>query len=79
VYKDLNIPVEDFTLAMEEMSQHQVLVDTCNLIYRFGLHRVLTSLADYCADNKESFALSLLAEFYKENESAICKDAPTMQ
>jgi len=79
VYKDLNIPVDDFTLAMEEMIQHQVLVDTCDLIYRYGLHRVLTSLADYCADNKESYALSLMADFYKENERVICQDAPTMQ
>jgi len=36
-------------------------------------------MADYCNDPKEAYALLLLANTYKENESAICQDAPTMQ
>ena len=74
-----DITVEDFTLAMEEHNCHHTLVDCCDMIYKYGLHRVLTSLSDYCCDNKEAFALAILAEIYKENEHGICKDAPTMQ
>lgn len=76
---NLNIPIEDFTLAMEEHNTHIVLTESCDLIYRHGLLRVLRSLSDYCCDPKESYALAVLSEFYKENEHAFCKDAPTMQ
>lgn len=77
--KEYQIPVEEFSLAMEEHNIHISLTDCCELIYKYGLHRVLTSLRDYCADPKESYALALLSQVYKENEDAICKDAPTMQ
>ena len=76
---DLDIPFEEFTLAMEEHNRHQTLVDCCDMIYKYGLHRVLQSLADYCCDSKESYALSMLSEMYKENEIGFCKDAPTVQ
>jgi hypothetical protein len=74
-----NIPEEDFRVAMEEHNEHQTLVDCCDLIYKHGLLRMLNSLSDYCEDNKEAYALSMLSKMYKENESAFCKDAPTMQ
>jgi len=76
---DLNIPIEEFTLAMEEHNNHIVLTECCDLIYKHGLLRVLTSLSDYCCDPKEAYALAVLANIYKENELAFCKDAPTMQ
>lgn len=74
-----NIPEEDFRVAMEEHNDHQTLVDCCEMIYKYGLLRTLNSLADYCEDNKESYALTMLCKYYEENESAFCKDAPTMQ
>lgn len=76
---DLEIPIEEFTLAMEEHNTHIVLTDCCEMIYKYGLLRVLQSLSDYCCDPKEAYALAVLAKFYKENEIAFCKDAPTMQ
>jgi len=79
VMNDLNIPIEEFTLAMEEHNTHIMLTDCCEMIYKYGLHRVLTSLSDYCCDPKESYALAVLAKVYKENEHAFCADAPTMQ
>ncbi len=74
-----SIPEEDFRVAMEEHNNHQTLVDCCDMIYKHGLLRTLLSLADYCEDNKEAYALRMLSNYYKENESAFCKDAPTMQ
>lgn len=74
-----NIPEEDFSLAMEEHSHHQTLVDCCDMIYKHGLLRTLQSLADYCEDNKEAYALAMICQYYKENEGGFCKDAPTMQ
>jgi len=74
-----NIPEEDFRVAMEEHNNHQTLVDCCEMIYKHGLLRTLLSLADYCEDSKEAYALSMLSKMYEENESAFCKDAPTMQ
>jgi hypothetical protein len=53
--------------------------DCVELIYRDGLLSVLKSLSDYTSDPKVSYALAVLAKMYKENEVAICKDAPTMQ
>lgn len=79
VMNDLNIPIEEFTLAMEEHNAHIMLTDCCEMIYKYGLHRVLTSLSDYCCDPKEAYALAVLAQMYKENEHAFCADAPTMQ
>jgi len=79
VMTDLNIPIEEFTLAMEEHNAHIMLTDCCEMIYKYGLHRVLTSLSDYCCDPKEAYALAVLAQMYKENEHAFCADAPTMQ
>lgn len=76
---DDEIPFEEFSLAMKEQHIHTVLADCCELIYDYGLERLLASLSDYCADPKESYALAVLSKFYKENESAFCKDAPTMQ
>ena len=76
---ELDIPIEEFTLAMEEHNCHNTLVDTTEMIYKYGLHRVLRSLADYCSDPKECYALLMLANVYKENERAICENAPTMQ
>mgnify|MGYP005992642325 CR=1 FL=1 len=76
---DLEIPIEEFSLAMEEHNNHMMLTDCCEMIYRYGLHRVLTSLADYCCDPKEAYALVMLSQYYKENERAFCEDAPTMQ
>ena len=74
-----NIPEEEFTLAMEEHNLHTTLVDCCDMIYKHGLLRSLQSLADYCEDNKEAHVLRMLCNYYKENEIAFCKDAPTMQ
>jgi len=79
MYVPDEIPIEEFTLAMEEHNCHQSLVDTTEMIYKYGLLRVLKSLSDYCADPKEAYALAVMAEFYKENERAFCEDAPTMQ
>ena len=76
---DIEIPIEEFTLAMEEHNQHQTLVDCCEVIYKFGLLRTLESLKDYCNDPKEEYALAVLAQIYKENEYAFCENAPTMQ
>jgi len=76
---EIEIPIDEFTLAMEEHNNHMTLVDCCDLIYKHGLHRVLKSLQDYCCDPKESYALALLADYYKENERGICEDAPTVQ
>lgn len=76
---NLDIPYDEFTLAMEEHNCHVTLVDTTEMIYKYGLLRVLRSLSDYCCDPKEAYALAVMAEFYKENESAFCKDAPTVQ
>lgn len=73
------IPIEEFTLAMEEHNCHQTLVDCCEMIYTYGLHRVLSSLSDYCCDEKEAFALAILAEIYKENENGLCNNPSTMQ
>jgi hypothetical protein len=73
------IPIEEFTLAMEEHNAHIMLSDCCEMIYKYGLLRVLESLADYCADPKEAYALAVLAQVYKENEIGFCKNAPTMQ
>lgn len=74
-----NIPQEEFTLAMEEHNLHRTLIDCCEMIYNHGLLRTLESLADYCEDNKEAYALRMLSQYYKENEHAFCKDAPSMQ
>lgn len=76
---DLEIPIEEFSLAMEEHNNHIMLTDCCDMIYRYGLHRVLRSLADYCCDPKESYALAYLAQTYKENEHGFCENAPSMQ
>jgi len=74
-----DISVEEFDAIMLEMQQHDVMIACCELIYKHGLRNVLLRLADYCNDPKECYALYVLSDFYKENERAICKDAPTMQ
>jgi len=74
-----NISEEDFVVAMNEHNVHRTLVDCCEMIYSHGLLRTLQSLAEYCEDNKESYALTMLCKYYEENESAFCKDAPSMQ
>ena len=76
---DLNIEDEDFRVAMKEFNDHCIVSDCVQLIYRDGLLSVLRSLSEYCSDPKASYALATLAKVYKENELAICKDAPTMQ
>ena len=76
---DLNIEDEDFRVAMKEFNDHCIVSDCVELIYRDGLLSVLRSLSEYCSDPKASYALATLAKMYKENEVAICKDAPTMQ
>ena len=76
---DLEIPIEEFALAMEEHNCHDTLVSCCDMIYAYGLPRVLSSLADYCTNSKEAYALAMLCEYYKENESDFCKNAPPMQ
>jgi hypothetical protein len=76
---DLNIEDEDFRVAMKEFNDHCIVSDCVELIYRDGLLSVLRSLSEYCSDPKASYALATLAKVYKENELAICKDAPTMQ
>jgi len=76
---DLNIEDEDFRVAMKEFNDHCIVSDCVELIYRNGLLSVLRSLSEYCSDPKASYALATLAKVYKENELAICKDAPTMQ
>jgi len=76
---DFNIEDEDFKVAMKEFNDHCIISDCVELIYRDGLLSVLRSLSDYCSDPKAAYALATLAKVYKENEFAICKDAPTMQ
>jgi len=34
VMNDLNIPIEEFTLAMEEHNAHIMLTDCCEMIYK---------------------------------------------
>jgi len=78
-----NIPkemtLEEFHEVMSEANEHFLLRDVVNMIYHHGLNRFLLCLADHCEDNKESYALRMLSKMYEENESAFCKDAPTMQ
>lgn len=76
---NFNVEDEEFRVAMKEFNDHCIICDCVELIYRDGLLNVLRSLADYSSDPKTSYALAVLARVYKENESAICKDAPTMQ
>ena len=73
------IPIEEYHAVMREISEHNTLIDCCELIHKHGLKKVLLSLSDYCEDSKEAYALILLSEYYQEKESAICKDAPPMQ
>ena len=75
----IDVPSDEFTLAMEEHNAHMILVDCCGMIYKHGLLRTLRSLSDYCNDPKESYALAVLSNVYEENESAFCKDAPAVQ
>ena len=74
-----NIPTDEFDAIMLEMQQHDVMINSCELIYAYGLQAFLLRLADYCEDPKEAYALQVLSDYYKENERAFCKDAPTMQ
>lgn len=76
---DYDISAEVWEHMMREAQQHETFKNSCEFIYKFGLRNYLLRLADYCEDPKEAYALGLLCEFYRENESAICKDAPTMQ
>jgi hypothetical protein len=76
---NFNIEDEEFRVAMKEFNDHCIVSDCVELIYRDGLLSVLKSLSDYTSDPKVSYALAVLAKMYKENEVAICKDAPTMQ
>lgn len=69
----------EFELALTEMREHEAFVSICEVIYKHGLLKTLHRMADYCNDPKEAYALLLLANTYKENESAICQDASTMQ
>ena len=77
--KEYDIPVDEYDYVMQEMSQHGVFVECCELIYKHGMTQFLLRLSDYCEDSKEAYALRVLSAYYKENESAFCKDAPTMQ
>lgn len=61
-----------------EMQEHDACVSTRDVIYKHGLKNTLLRLADYVEDNKEAYALRVLAEVYEERESEFCKDAPTM-
>lgn len=79
MHNDYDIAVEVWEHMMREAQQHETFRDSCEFIYKFGLRNYLLRLADYCEDPKEEYALRLLSKFYKENERAICKDAPTMQ
>lgn len=80
-YEDELLPddVVDFDAIMQEMVEHEVLYGTTQLIHKYGLLRVLLSLRDYTSDPVACYALGVMAEMYKENEHAFCKDAPTMQ
>ena len=69
----------EFEQALLEMREHDAFVAICDVIYKHGLLKTLHRIADYCNDPKEAYALLLLAKTYKENERAICQDAPTMQ
>jgi len=69
----------EFEQALLEMREHDAFVSICDVIYKHGLLKTLHRIADYCNDPKEAYALLLLAKTYKENERAICQDAPTMQ
>ena len=75
----IDLPIEEMTLAFEEHSNHDTLVCCRDMIYQYGLLRVLQSLADYVEDTKEAHALTVLCNYYKENEHAFCKDAHAMQ
>jgi len=70
---------EEFAKAMLEMRDHDSCVGMTEMIYKYGLFKTLLRLSDYCEDAKEAYALEQCAKFYKENERAFCKDAPTMQ
>ena len=73
------VPVEDYDEAMREHFEHTTLVDCCEIINKHGLHKVLTSLTDYCNDPVAQHALMLISQTYKENEVAFRKNAPRMQ
>jgi 3,4-dihydroxy-2-butanone 4-phosphate synthase len=69
----------EFEQALLEMQEHDACVVMCEVIYKHGLLKTLSRLADYCKDEKEAYALRMLSKMYKENERAFCEDAPTMQ
>ena len=61
-----------------EMQEHESFVHVRELVYKYGVKNVLWRLADYVEDNKDAYALGVLANEYEERESEFCKDAPTM-
>jgi len=61
-----------------EMQEHESFVHVRELVYKHGVKNVLLRLSDYVEDNKDAYALGVLANEYEERESEFCKDAPTM-
>lgn len=64
--------------VMLEIEEHQGLCTVRDVIYKHGLKTTLLRLSDYVEDNKEAYALRVLAEVYEEREREFCEDAPTM-
>jgi len=64
--------------VMLEMEDHQALCTVRDIVYDYGVKNMLLRLSDYVEDNKEAYALRVLAEVYEEREREFCEDAPTM-
>lgn len=64
--------------VMLEMQEHQGLCTVRDIVYDQGVKDMLLRLSDYVEDNKEAYALRVLAEVYEEREREFCQDAPTM-
>jgi hypothetical protein len=64
--------------SLLELQEHDSFVTISELVYKHGVKNVLLRLSDYVEDNKEAYAIYMLANEYEERESEFCKDAPTM-
>jgi len=64
--------------AMLEMQAHEGFCAVRDVVYNHGVKNTLLRLAEYVEDNKEAYALRVLAEVYEEREREFCEDAPTM-
>lgn len=64
--------------ALLELAEHDSFVSIANVVYAHGVKKTLLRLADYVEDNKEAYAIAMLAKEYEEREHEFCKNAPTM-